>query len=169
VDCGSDHPADDGRRNGFHYIGAHARLPQNGNKTCQNDADRHEFRAEAMDSPPRSLPLRCARASEVCHLPDDDSVLRVDRRPSPPPSRPRCQTRDVSDPDGHAEVVAKQPVQNEAAGQRVALIFVGVWKFSCHGNVTQDAENTGNCEANDRKRRRKQIARSCPNLLNPFD
>jgi hypothetical protein len=39
----------------------------------------------------------------------------------------------------------------------------------CHENVTQDAENTGNCEANDGKRRRKQIARSCPNLLNPFD
>jgi len=40
---------------------------------------------------------------------------------------------------------------------------------SCHGNVTQDAENAGNCEAKGGKRRRKQIARSCPNLLNPFD
>jgi hypothetical protein len=39
----------------------------------------------------------------------------------------------------------------------------------CHENVTQGVENGGKCEANGDKRRRKQFARSCPNLLNSLD
>ena len=38
----------------------------------------------------------------------------------------------------------------------------------CHPSVTQSAENSRKREENRGKRRRKRLARSCPNLLNPF-
>ena len=39
----------------------------------------------------------------------------------------------------------------------------------CHENVTQSAENGGKKAANNNEGRRKQVAGSCPNLLNPLD
>src|SRR5467141_4039241 len=114
---GGDHAADERRGNRFHYIRADAALPQNRNKTCEHHAYGHEFRPETMHGAFDDCLLNvfmlqrfagCEPAVQcfVEVYDHDDTGFHRDPKQG-----------DVTDPHGHAEVVAQQLLQDEATGE----------------------------------------------------
>src|SRR5439155_1784517 len=114
---GGYHPADHGRGDAFHYVGASAVTPENGQQAGDDDGGSHGFGADAPDRavidgvaqisrvahPALPLPLRVGQVQVKQH---DHAGFGIQPRES-----------DQADPDGNAEVVIKQIENPDGADQ----------------------------------------------------
>ncbi len=135
MDRRCDHASDDRRSYRLHYVGADAGLKENWNETGENGGDCHELRTEALNRAFDGSLFNIVRAMDfVREKMTVQSLVQVDDHDHAGFHRD-SEERNVPDPDGHAEVIAKQPLQQQAAGQRVDR---GHDKYDCFRGRAED-------------------------------
>src|SRR6266545_973963 len=118
VDGGSDHSPHDRCRDRAHDFGARARRPEDGDQRQGGRGDRHQFRPQAQN---RSFARRLEDDLASRLSPGEplvECLVQVDHHDDAGLDGDAVK-RDVADPDGHGEVVAEKPLENDSSRHRV--------------------------------------------------